>query len=72
MENSQLNTLLLAITALNETMTQILQVNKQMLEQMKKTPYSITTNFTQNGSKCKQLTSAQSVIAGCTIKNMTL
>ena len=72
MENSQLNAILLAITTLNETMVQILQVNKQMLEQMKKTPYSITTNFTQNGSKCNQLTSAQSVIAGCTIKNMTL
>ena len=48
------------------------KANKQIFEQMKKTPYNITTNFTQNDSKCNQLTSAQSVIAGCTIKNMTI
>ena len=67
MDARQANELIVAVRA----MTQILQTNKLILEQLKKQSPSISATFMQNGSKCMQ-SATQSFVAGCNIKNLTL
>ena len=71
MDTRQANELIVTVRAIHETMTQILQTNKLILEQLKKQSPSISATFTQNGSKCTQ-SATQSFVAGCNIKNLTL
>ena len=71
MDARQVNELIVTVRAIHETMTQILQTNKLILEQLEKQSPSISATFTQNGSKCTQ-SATQSFVAGCNIKNLTL